>query len=57
MAGRILNLPTTGKVTKKHIFIFWVIFAENKNGRNWLEKKDLEILSTDLCREFSGGSF
>ena len=27
------------------------------NGLDWLEKHDLEILSTDLCREFSGGSF
>ena len=34
-----------------------VIFAENKNDRNWLEKKDLEILSTDPDTEFSGGSF
>ena len=28
-----------------------------ENSRNWFEKKDLEILSTDLDTEFSGGTF
>ena len=28
-----------------------------KKGRNWLEKKDLEILSTVPDTEFSGGTF
>ena len=28
-----------------------------QNSRNWLEKKDLDFLSTGFDTEFSGGSF
>ena len=40
-----------------HILKETIYYMKIENSRNWLEKKDLEFLSTGFDTEFSGGSF